>query len=59
MVEVRAVGEHRWAILGEVWLGDQMVAPLAVMIRLRDGLITQSRSYLTDTDLLKDLGFLS
>ena len=59
MVEVRAVGEERWAILGQVRLGDQIVAPLAVMIRLRDGLITQSRSYLTDTDLLKDLGLLS
>jgi len=57
--EVRRVGDQRWAILGEVWLGDQMVAPLAVVIRLRDGLITESRSYLTDTDLLKNLGLLT
>jgi hypothetical protein len=56
--QVRQVGPDRWALLGEVWQGDELVAPLAVMIRVRRGLIVESVSYLSDTDLLRDLGLL-
>jgi ketosteroid isomerase-like protein len=58
VVEVRKIGPDRWALLGEVWHGEQLVAPLAVMIRLRGGLIVESVSYLSDADLLVELGLL-
>jgi hypothetical protein len=41
-----------------VRLNDQLVAPLAVVIRMRDGLITHSVFHLSDADLLEDLGLL-
>jgi hypothetical protein len=58
VIEVRKVGDDQWAILGQVWLDDQPVSPLGVVIRLRGGLITESRSYMSDTDLLREVGVL-
>ncbi len=59
VTEVRSVGADRWAILGQVRLDGRVVAPLAVMIRVRNGLILESRSYLSDASLLHELGHLS
>jgi len=59
VTEVRSLGSDQCAILGNVWLDDQPVAPLAVLIRIRDGLIMESLSYLSDSELLHELGLLS
>jgi hypothetical protein len=58
VTEVRNLGGDRWAILGDVLFDGEKTAPLGVVIRLRDGLIIESRSYLSDEDLLRELGLL-
>lgn len=44
--------------LGEIRDQGQPVSPWGVVVRLRGGLIVESRSYLSDEDLLEELGLL-
>ena len=53
--EVRQLESDRLAILGEIRENDEPISPWGVVIRLRNGLIVESRSYLSDTELLESL----
>ena len=57
--EVRQIGSGRVALLGELHSKGERLSPWAVLVRIRDGLIVESRSYLSDEKLLDDLGLLS
>jgi hypothetical protein len=57
--EVRQIGSDRVAILGEIHGGNgRRLSPWAVVVRVRNGLIIESRSYLSDKDMLVQLGVL-
>jgi ketosteroid isomerase-like protein len=60
MSEVRQVEPDRVAILGEIRSGrtGRRLSPWGMLVRIRNGLIIESRSYLSDTDLLEELGLL-
>ena len=53
--EVRQLESDRLAILGEIRDNDEPISPWGVVIRIRNGLIVESRSYLSDTELLESL----
>ena len=58
--EVRQIGSDRVAILGEIRNGEGSgLSPWAAVVRVRNGLIIESRSYLSEKDLLDELGVLS
>jgi len=60
VAEVRQIGSDRAAILGEIRSGEgRPLSPWAVVVRVRDGLIIESGSYLSEKDLLDELGVLS
>jgi ketosteroid isomerase-like protein len=56
--EVRVLGPDRCAFLGEIHDRGELVSPWGVVVRVRDGLIVESRSYLSDTALLESLRVL-
>ncbi len=56
--EVRLLGPDRFAALGEIHGEGQLLSPWGVVVRIRDGLIIESRSYLSDTELLEQLRLL-
>lgn len=56
--EVRVLGPDRLAILGEIHEEGQLLSPWGVTVRVRDGLIIESHSYLSDTELLEQLRLL-
>jgi ketosteroid isomerase-like protein len=56
--EVRVLGPDRAAALGEIWDRGELVSPWGVIFRVRDGLIVESHSYLSDGDLLAELDLL-
>jgi len=58
--EVRQVELDRVVILGEIRSSRTggRLSPWGVVVRIRNGLIIESRSYLSDTDLLEELGLL-
>ncbi len=56
--EVRLLGPDRCAILGEIHEGGEPISPWGVVVRVRDGLIVESRSYLSDAGLLESLRVL-
>ena len=53
--EIRQLGPDRVAIFGELRQDDELLSPWGVLITIRDGLIVESRSYLSDRDLLEEL----
>lgn len=57
--EVRRVESHRFAILGEIRDNGNLISPWGVLVRVRHGLIIESRSYLSDKELREALGLLS
>jgi hypothetical protein len=57
--EARQIGSGRVALLGELHSKGERLSPWAVLVRIRDGLIVESRSYLSDEKLLADLGLLN
>ena len=57
--EVRQIDSGRVAVLGELHSKGELLSPWAILVRIRDGLIVESRSYLSDEKLLDDLGLLS
>ncbi len=56
--DIRVVGADRVAVLGEIRQGGERLSPWGVVVRIRDGLIVESRSYLSDEELLDGLGLL-
>ncbi len=57
--EVRQLGSGRVAVLGEIRSpGGRRLSPWAVIVVVRNGLIIESRSYLSDEALLSELGLL-
>ncbi len=55
---VRLLGPDRLAATGEILDGGEQLSPWGIVVRVRNGLIVESRSYLTDEQLLADLGVL-
>lgn len=56
--EVRQIESDRVAVLGEIRGIGRRLSPWAVVVRIRNGLIIESRSYLSDKSLLEELGLL-
>ena len=56
--EIRQPGPDRVAILGEIRDHGEVLSPWGVLVRVRNGLIVESRSYLSDGDLLDKLGLI-
>jgi hypothetical protein len=58
VIELRQVESDRWAILGEIRHEGELLSPWVVIFRARNGLIVESRSYLSDKTLLDELRLL-
>ncbi|MGZ4183891.1 MAG: hypothetical protein ACXVFA_00725 [Solirubrobacteraceae bacterium] len=58
IADIRLLDPDRVAILGEICHRDEWLSPWAVIVRIRDGLIIESHSYLSTEELLEDLGLL-
>ncbi len=56
--EVRLLGSNGIAILGQVHEDGEVLSPWGVLVRVREGLIVETRSYLSDTELLDRLQLL-
>ena len=56
--EVRAIESDRLAVLGEIWSRGRRLSPWTVLVRIRNGLIIESHSYLSDPERLEELGLL-
>ncbi len=56
--EVRQIEPGRVAVLGEIRSKATRLSPWAVVVSIRNGLIIESRSYLSDRDTLEELGLL-
>jgi hypothetical protein len=56
--DIRQIGPDRMAILGEIRDRGARLSPWGVVVRVRNGLIVESHSYLSDADLLASLGLL-
>lgn len=56
--DIRPLDGDRVAILGEVRDDGEVLSPWGVVIRVRNGLIIESRSYLSDQALLDALGLI-
>jgi ketosteroid isomerase-like protein len=56
--DIRQLGPDRVAILGDIRDGAELLSPWGVVVRVRNGLIVESRSYLSSDELLEELGLL-
>ncbi|HEX3691831.1 MAG TPA: nuclear transport factor 2 family protein [Solirubrobacteraceae bacterium] len=56
--EIRQPSVDQVAILGEIRDQGERMSPWCVVIRVRDDLITESHSYLSESDLLVRLGLI-
>jgi hypothetical protein len=56
--DVRQLGPDGLAILGEIRDQGEVLSPWGVLVRVRNGLIVESRSYLSDKELLDALGLI-
>ena len=56
--DVRVVGKERIAAVGDIYDAGEPISSWGVVFRVRDGLIVESRSYLSDAELLEELGLL-
>jgi ketosteroid isomerase-like protein len=56
--DVRVVGGDRVAAVGDIHDHGEPLSSWGVVFRVRDGLIVESRSYLSDEELLDELGLL-
>ncbi|HUA46617.1 MAG TPA: nuclear transport factor 2 family protein [Solirubrobacteraceae bacterium] len=56
--DIRQIGPDRVGILGEIRDRGERLVPWGVVVRVRDGLIIESHSYLSDEELLQSLGLL-
>jgi hypothetical protein len=55
---VRQLESDKCGILGEIRHDGELLSPWAVLLDIRDSLIIESRSYLSDEDLLRELRLL-
>ena len=58
ITDIRKLDPDRIAILGQIHERGEVLSPWGVIVRVRDGLIVESRSYLSDKDLLDELGLI-
>jgi hypothetical protein len=58
VLEVQHVDGHRWVVRGEVLVDDELASPLVMIVRISDGRLLEVRSFLSDEDLLRELGVL-
>lgn len=58
VTEIRQLSPDRVAALGEIRDHGERLSPWGVVVRIRDGLIVESHSYLSDKELLDELGVL-
>jgi len=56
--DIRELGPDRVVILGEIRDRGERLSPWGVVVRVRNGLIIESHSYLSDEELLDELGLL-
>jgi ketosteroid isomerase-like protein len=56
---VRPASDGQWAIVGDIHQDGDAVSPWLLVFRIRDGLISESRSYLSDEHVVAELGRLS
>lgn len=56
--EVRQIEPHRVAVVGEIRSNGRRLSPWALVVLIHKGLIVESRSYLSEEDLLLELGLL-
>jgi len=56
--EVRQLGPDLLAIFGGICDRGERIAPWGALVRVRDGLIIESRSYLSDEETLERVGLL-
>ena len=56
--EVRRLEKERWALLGELMVEEEPAAPFALLARVSEGLIVEGREYLSEENMLRDLGHL-
>ncbi len=56
--DIRLLDADRIAVLGEIRDQGEMLSPWGVVVRVRNGLIVESRSYLSSDELLEELGLL-
>lgn len=56
--EIRQHHPNRVVILGEIREQGEPISPWCVVIHVRNGLIVESRSYLSESDLLEHLGLI-
>ena len=59
IADTRVLAPDRVAVLGTICDHGEPVSPWGVVVRIREGLIVESRSYLSDTDLLEAIGHLA
>jgi ketosteroid isomerase-like protein len=55
---IRAAADGQWAIVGEIQQDGESQSPWLLIFRLRNGLICESRSYLSDEAVVVELGRL-
>jgi hypothetical protein len=56
--DIRELRPDRVVILGEIRDRGERLSPWGVVVRVRNGLIIESHSYLSDGELLEELGLL-
>jgi ketosteroid isomerase-like protein len=56
--DIRQLDGDRIAILGDIYDQGEPLSPWGVVVRVRDGLICESHSYLSSDELLEELGLL-
>ncbi|HTQ67074.1 MAG TPA: nuclear transport factor 2 family protein [Solirubrobacteraceae bacterium] len=56
--EIRQPDPDRVVILGDVGQDGQWISPWCVVVKVRNGLIVESHSYLSDEGLLDQLGLI-
>jgi len=57
--EIRQISRDQVAILGEIQDRGEPISPWCAVIRIGNGLITESHSYLSEADLLDELGLIT
>jgi ketosteroid isomerase-like protein len=58
VTDVRSLSDEEFVARGEVMIEEQVVTPVTMIIRLRDGLIIEGRSILADAAALEQGGLI-
>jgi ketosteroid isomerase-like protein len=54
----RAIDVDRWAVRGRIVVHDEQASPLVMLVRVKDGKLSEMRSYLSDEEVLRELGLI-